>query len=590
MKRTILLLVSALATIVTSAQLPKWVIPPVNDTIFVKLDKKILQSETNGVSSLWKMEGGMVFSTEYVISPFSNGVATFLEKQSGIIRGFVDESGKIVKLNGVETLYRYPFFEDGFLLALNNGNYTYYNKNGNPEPFEKCAKAYPFHHGFSVYMTYDNFEKRKDPYYQYNTIDGKIDNYIINDNNGNKKVVDNKSIQFLSSIGSENKGIAIIKNKLYWFIPESNEFYPLLWGEGDDNKKRHLNLDLGDKDYLFNLPTDTVVIPAKYGDDNKVVLKFNNRLLPIVFLSNDGKEIRFEKEKIREISYISDVTKIGNMPYGLSYQSKEIIPCQFEEIGLMYENKASVKRNGKWGLVEIIPDLNYSLKINKGEDIAFRHQKFETQIRLDLPANISAKEARIDIDEVTGCIIDKTSRVTKDTESGNFVTYNCILNIPESLPDTITTITYNPIRISYDDISLKDIPVSVKAWHLKYYNVDPIESETSITNGIASFTINVNAQRNVDESDYPFDIKIDAPSIAVELEKISETRYKCMVSNLKEGENTLNILVEEKGCPPSVFPFEIFYTKPVPKKKKKEEVIVRKKSKEIKKNSTPLEI
>lgn len=63
-----------------------------------------------------------------------------------------------------------------------------------------------------------------------------------------------------------------------------------------------------------------------------------------------------------------------------------------------------------------------------------------------------------------------------------------------------------------------------------------------------------------------------------------------MVSNLKEGENTLNILVEEKGCPPSVFPFEIFYTKPVPKKKKKEEVIVRKKSKEIKKNSTPLEI
>ena len=51
-----------------------------------------------------------------------------------------------------------------------------------------------------------------------------------------------------------------------------------------------------------------------------------------------------------------------------------------------------------------------------------------------------------------------------------------------------------------------------------------------------------------------------------------------MVSNLLEGNNNLNILVTEKGCPASVFPFEVFYTKPVPKKKKKEEVVVRKKS------------
>ena len=577
-------------TIVAFAQLPKWVIPPVNDTIFVKLDNKLLQSEKDGEYALWGMRGGMIFSTEYVINPFNNGVATFTEKGNEKICGFVDENGKIVKLRGVEVSYNYPFFEDGFLLGVNNGIYTYYDKNGVPASFDQCAKAYPFHKGYSSYLTFENFEKKKDPYYEYNTNEGRIDNCVINDNNGNKKVVDNKNIQFLSSIGDDNRGIAVIKNKLYWFRPETKEFYPMLWGEGDDNKKRHLNLDLGDKNYLFNLPIDTVVIPAKYGDNNKVILKFNNRLLPIEFISDDGEQIKFSKKTAEQISYISDIAKIGNKPYGLSYRSEGFLPNQFEAIGLMYDNKAIVKKHGKWGLIEIDPDLNYSLKINKGEDIAFRHQKFETQIRLDLPAKISAKEARIDISEGTGCVIDKTSRVTKDTESGNFVTYNCILNIPESLPDTITTITYNPIRISYDDISLKDIPVSVKAWHLKYYNVDPIESETSITNGIASFTINVNAQRNVDESDYPFDIKIDAPSIAVELEKISETRYKCMVSNLKEGENTLNILVEEKGCPPSVFPFEIFYSKPVPKKKKKEEVIVRKKSKEIKKNSTPLEI
>ena len=43
--------------------------------------------------------------------------------------------------------------------------------------------------------------------------------------------------------------------------------------------------------------------------------------------------------------------------------------------------------------------------------------------------------------------------------------------------------------------------------------------------------------------------------------------------------NNLNIIVKEKGCPESVFPFEIYYTKPVPKKKQKEEVIIKKKEK-----------
>ena len=69
---------------------------------------------------------------------------------------------------------------------------------------------------------------------------------------------------------------------------------------------------------------------------------------------------------------------------------------------------------------------------------------------------------------------------------------------------------------------------------------------------------------------------IKADSVSVETEKISETRRKFQVSNLKEGVNNLNILVTEKGCPPAVFPFEITYTKPVPRKKMQESAIIRK--------------
>ena len=66
-------------------------------------------------------------------------------------------------------------------------------------------------------------------------------------------------------------------------------------------------------------------------------------------------------------------------------------------------------------------------------------------------------------------------------------------------------------------------------------------------------------------------------------EKISETRYKCIVSNLQEGENNLNIFVTEKGCPPSIFPFEITYQK----KRKQEAVVIRKRS--LKPKTDPVE-
>lgn len=168
--------------------------------------------------------------------------------------------------------------------------------------------------------------------------------------------------------------------------------------------------------------------------------------------------------------------------------------------------------------------------------------------------------------------------------------YNCSLNILENLPDTMTNITYSPVSVSYDGISLFERPIDIKAWHLKYYNVDPIESETSISNGVASFTININAQKNVGESDYPFEVRIEADSVSVQYEKISETRYKCLVSNFQEGDNNLNILVTEKGCPHSVFPFEVYYTKPVLKKKTQEAVVVRKKTPQVSKPATRIDL
>lgn len=576
MKKFYLMLLCAMALSSTYAQLPKWIIPPVNDTIFVKIDNLLLQCEGAGKSSLWTMDGKQLYSTEQTILPFKDGVATILKKDGNTLSGFVSSSGNFTALPDISVAYDNPYFENGIITVRGEKGYEFYIKNGTGVKLPESVIAYPFHGGYAPYLSYIEPYQKKDPHYAYYKSNGETIQYSIS-SNGKFKPVEPKDIAFLSGIGSNGKGVAVIKDKLYWFNTETEFFEPLLWGNEQSEKKRHLKLVGNYEQYFHYLPSDSIVIQAKYGKERRARLRFDKTLVPTFFTFEDEKLV-FESPQPAPIEYLSDLSSFGTGPFGLNLNSKKVLPCQFQQIGLMYGNKALVKTDNKWGVIELIPNLKYTLRINKDEDIAFRHQKFETRIRLDLPPEISAKDMRMDIPDSIGCILDKTSRETKDTESGNFVTYDCVLNIPASLPDTITTITYSPIRITYEGISLFDAYISVKAWHLKYYNVDPIESETTITNGVASFTININAQRNMGEGDYPFDVKVEADSVSVEYEKLSETRYKCMVSNLQEGINSLNILITEKNCPPSVFPFEVYYTKPVPKKRQKEGVVVRKKS------------
>lgn len=576
MKKTVAFLLGALTVAAGHAQLPKWVIDPANDTLFIKIDNSLIQGQANGESSLWTMDGNPVYKTSDEIMPFKDDVAAILMKDKPVITGFIDSRGKFTALPAVTVAYDNPYFENGFILCNEKDSLVFFNKDGARAGFPRVLKAYPFHAGYAPFLTYGQWDKKKDPHYGYFRADGQPMKYRIVEN-GNMKEIEPKDVDFLSGIGTNGKGVGVIRKKLYWFDAASATFEPLLWGEEESVKKRHLATDGNYEQYFLDLPADTVVIKARYGKGQSAELRFDRELRPDAFVFEDYVMTFAEKPAAR-FEYKSALSEYGqDGGYGLDFNSRHVLPQQFDKVSVKYGNRAFVRLNGKWGVIGIVPGLEYTLRINKGEDIAFRHQKFETQIRLDLPAQISARDARIDIPEATGCLIDKTSRESKDTESGNYVTYTCDLNIPASLPDTITPITYSPVTVSYDGVSLFPEQITVRAWHLKYYNVDPIDSETSISNGVASFTLNINAQRNVGEGDYPFDVRIEADSIAVQYEKLSETRYKCLVSNLQEGDNSLNIYVTEKGCPSSVFPFEIHYTKPVPRKKKKEEVVIRKK-------------
>ena len=182
---------------------------------------------------------------------------------------------------------------------------------------------------------------------------------------------------------------------------------------------------------------------------------------------------------------------------------------------------------------------------------------------MDLPPLIKADNCGFDIPENSGCTIDKTSVQTRNTPSGNFVQYNCVLTIPDSLPDHITDIEY-PVRVTCDGVVYPDSKLTVKAWHYKYINVDLSRDETKFAMGNIEFTVNISAEKIPGESDYPLYVDVvkdSASATRAELEKLSETRYKCRLLALAEGLNTLTIRVSDSGCPPSLFPLEIYYPK-----------------------------
>ena len=281
--------------------------------------------------------------------------------------------------------------------------------------------------------------------------------------------------------------------------------------------------------------------------------------------------VSYNENKIQEAEYLSPFTplKTEEGKLGLRYNDIKVLPPQFDEVGLCVNNFATVKANDKWGMLEYDTNLKYKLIMHGGKDIAFRHKEVATTIKLELPSIISADKCSFEIDKQYGCNIDKISLETKNTENGNYVQYDCILTIPDSLPDKITNIQY-PVQIRYDGLQYPIVPLNVKAWHYKYINVDLEESETSLNDRDVSFTINISADKQPGENDYPFEIKIDADTLQSEIIKISETRYKCKLYQLAEGLNEVNINIIENGCPPSIFPFEITYTKPVaPNKRNK---------------------
>jgi hypothetical protein len=182
-----------------------------------------------------------------------------------------------------------------------------------------------------------------------------------------------------------------------------------------------------------------------------------------------------------------------------------------------FDNKAFACVAGRYGLLQVLKDEKFSFSMNKGNDIAFRHQRVETVVRVDLPPSVSAQSATIEMDPELGCEIDVTSRDAKTTSFGSSVQYGCWLTIPEELDDETQEVDY-VARVVYDGLISTSIPFTVKEWYYKYFNIDVDDVETVIDKRNLLFTFNISADKQPGEEDYPSTVSVKAGKLPVSLE------------------------------------------------------------------------
>jgi hypothetical protein len=572
MKRIVTTLLSLGFIFGCQAQIAKWLIPPSYDNIGFVSGAEAIITDSASIKSIWTFDGIKLATTTDEMMPFHEGLALSTQNDTTNIVGFYKSNGNFVSLDGCKVARHYPYFSCGLLLVMRDNLYQFVDKNGTLIS-SQYIQAYPYYNGYAVTDRYGNQEKQKDVIHYLVNKDGKSVTFSYKG-----KDFAPEDIDFVSSINDENIGIVVAKQKVYYFYGKENVLTPVLSREDETSvnlKEQARMLGGFNQGFIHNIDS-TYSLFAKFGKLGDIVsFKLDAMLRPISINLND-KEYVYRVNPINKQVYESYLKVIRDaVLQGISRNNEVMLPPQFDKVIACFGEKALVKLRGKYGMLQVYKDENFKLKLNKGDNVPFRHQKFETTLRADFPTLISSETTSIDVEEDTGCLIDLTSKEGRNTEAGNFVQYNCVLNIPENLPDTLSAIEY-PCRIKYNGLITSVIPLKVNAWYYKYFVVDIDNSQTSVSNGLASFVFNINADRIASDGIYMMNVSLQTDSLIYDVTKQSETRYKCKVISLKEGVNNIFVQIQEEGCPPALFPFEIEYSKP---KKKQEVIVVKKKEK-----------
>lgn len=579
MKRIILSVILIATTVLVKAQVATWLIPPAYDDINKVIGTNLVVTDSMNKRILWTEQGKRVFETTESLFPFRGGMAVVTKNSTTLIAGIVTQRGEFIPMNNLLVVHEYPYFSDGFLAVKKRGEpyYQYIDEEGYAA-IQNCTGAYPFRNGYASCEAFQASGKKRGSIPLLLDTEGKSVAMLLNG-----KQIDATDVEFVSSVNDEGIAVAVIDHKVYYFHGNSRTLTPVYAEEGDTNTKNQAMVDGEATQYLANTPEGETKLYARSGK-LPVNFVFNKQLVPIQKVVNDvvtDYEMRSDRQEWDPSTTLDIIVK-GDK-YGISQNNVDILPPQFTDCPSPFDNKAFVKLNGRYGLLEVKPSAPFVFSINKGNDIAFRHQRTESTIRMDIPFPVSAESIAILMDSNSGCELDATSRVAKTTDIGSSVAYYCMLTIPKDLNDETHEVIYKGQAV-YDGLISAPFTFYAKEWYYKYFNINIDDVETKISNGNLFFTFDITADKLPGEEDFPSTVSVKSGDLPVNLEKLSETRYKCSVNNLHDGVNVVTIQIQEPGCPPTEYPLEVTYDKPVPKTTakpaQKEKVVIKNNTKQ----------
>lgn len=599
-----------------NGQIAQWLIPPSYEKIdFAQGDDSkniIITTDADNYQILWDINGSRLLkndSTRDVIHPYHNGYAVTSQPHENWITGFFDNKGKFIRLNNESFHYAFsPVFENGYLLVINNDNlFQFIDCNqGAPQGF--YVEAYPFNNGYAACKKYAQKEKDR-----YNLLldSETMEEVIFVDEKGQFKP---DEIDFISSLNDEGKGVIIYKDNVYLYSA-NNPGRPIpvyLNSKGKQEKEKQVKIEDPQYSFVYDSSGNMVIRAkaksSKTKKDSYITMTFDSMKAP--------KSIQYEDTTIyfqpKQTKSIETQTKLemseafddhGYKCYGLNYDGIEVLPPQLQQVDYMFDDKAIVRLNRKWGMLKVYPDKKFEIQFPDDDKIGFSHKTYRTTIRLLTPTGVGIAPQENDYDpklimvnstENVCTILNDGYRKGRARGDGNtmrgLIDYECELRFPaggfnerydegEDIGrSTVTDTLHYKGQVEYHMLKSPIIDFETEAFHQGYINLDV--EDTYIENGAYHFTLVLSTQNNKDLPTLRINVEVtdeyyQTRQLTRDNINTQSNKSYITIDDIQEGKNIISINIVEDDTPGLEYNyvFDYQYTKPQPNKIREKQVI-----------------
>ena len=556
---------------IANAQIAQWIIQPDYDKIDIAEGAPLIISESNGESTLWTFDGEKLAFTQDHIMPFVEDLAVTTYPDSIYkVTGFFDTKGQFTNLKDghYELAYKYNRFSNHLLLVKNENGYDFIGTDGKPRGLN-FKDACPFLNDYAICVP------KNTQYEHYVLLNKDLQPVRFVDQSG--QPIDPERMTFISSINDEGIGIAVVKDKLFTFEvigkPNVMTLKPMYAHQDYWDGKHQAEVEDWKKVLTYDYRGYST-LPAKCGDEGNIIIQLNTFSAPVSIKYVNGERV-FKPRTIEQQYYTSKLrVKSGLRNKAIWWgDSLEILAPQFDEVGTRFDEKVCVKLNGKWGLIKTFKDEKFTLLLNEGKLIDFRHATYDTKVRVDLPKAITPASAEL-------MMVSENGRIDTDSKliHGNSIQYKCDLYYPNELKyegsdveNSVTVINYD-VQVQYDNLKSPVFSIQSRSLASKYISLNLTNQK--INNNHYTATLTLNKEKKTGEPDYPLSVNCEVEdryildnegnicdSVVCKTKQLSKTKYLIDVQPLRDGVNNLIITISEKGVPDIIAEERIKYSK-----------------------------